>query len=181
MNRAYVIVPLAAVIVFGGIYWSYSSRREAFIRQHEEQVLAAQRAEQERVQRERAASVESANAALAQRQAERRDKEQREAAQKQAQADAESRRDRAFEQERKLRSQIDRRRAEIERATERLTLLAARQRDLTEEKAFLDTCVPQTEANRDSFYRLLEKWEQAERAKAAAVPPATASSNPGHS
>ena len=107
MNKAYVIATLAAVMGFGGIYWSYSSRREAFIRQRDEQAAIAFRDQQERAKRDQAAAADAATP-LEQDQLEH---DQREAAQKQVRVEAEQHPGRTFEQERKFGTQLDRRRA----------------------------------------------------------------------
>ncbi len=180
MNKAYVIVPLAAVLVFGGIYYSYSSRRDAFIRAHEEEAALALRAQQQRDQAAQVAATEAANTALAQRKQERLEKEKREAAQKQAQLEAEQRREHAFEQERKLRSQVERRRADIQQVKDGLVLLERRHTELADEIAFLAAYLPEAEANRDSLFRLLEKWEAAHKSPSATgTAPAPAAPKPG--
>jgi uncharacterized protein YqfA (UPF0365 family) len=180
MNKSYVVVPLAAIALFGSLYWSYSARREDTLRTQVEQAAAARAEQAERDREAQVASVAAANAALDQRKQERLEKEQRDAAQKQAQHEAEQRREHAFEQERKLRSQVDRRRADLDRTRESLRLLNARQQEITAESTFLTDYVKQAEANQESLYQLLEKIDAAERARSTAAtnpPPPIANRN----
>lgn len=163
MNKAYLIVPLAALLVFGGIYGSYSIQRDAALATQQAQATAAQRDKAERDLAALVASRDAAATAAAERQRARLAREQSEAAQKDTLAAAEQRRTHAFEYERKLRSQVDRRRADVARATESLAVLTPRQKELADESAFLADYLERADPNREAYYRLLEKLETADR------------------
>lgn len=179
MNKTYVLAPLAGLVLFGAIYGSYSRRHEAALLAQQEQAALAQREKFARDQAALAASRAAATAGEVVRQQQRLAREQQEAAQKQVQTEAEQRRAHAFEHERKLRSQVDRRRAEIERATEALALLTRRTEELAEESAFHTGYLKQAETNQESYYRLLEKIDAAERASAAMHAAPAQRGNPG--
>src|SRR4051812_2857599 len=137
MNKSYLVVPLVGVFVFGAVYWSYSEQRQAAQQAEEAQILQVRHDQAERAQLAQATATEAANTAHAQRQKERLEKEHRDAEQKAAQVDAEHHRDHAFELERKIRGQLEHRRADLERSTTILATLTQRQQELTQESAFL--------------------------------------------
>ncbi|MCX6952403.1 MAG: hypothetical protein NTV51_09590 [Verrucomicrobia bacterium] len=172
MKKACLIAPLAALALFGGLYAAYSIRRDATVATQQAQAAAARRDKAERDQAALVASREAAATAAAERQRVRLAREQQEAAQKDALAAAEQRRTHAFEHERKLRSQIDRRRADVARATESLAVLTPRQQELAAESAFLTDYLQRADPNREAYYRLLENLEAADKLAAAAPAPA---------
>jgi hypothetical protein len=176
MKNPYVFVPLAGLVLFGGGYWSYSIQREAALAALQEKAAAARREQTERTQAALAASRAAAATATAERAQARLAREQHEAAEKAAQAAAEQRRTHAFEHERKLRSQLDRRRAEVARATASLAVLERRQKELADESTFLADYLDRAEPNRETYYRLLEKIEATEKARASS--PATVNPSP---
>jgi hypothetical protein len=173
MNKAYLLAPLAGLLVFGGYYWKHA-------RLHEKRVVAIAQAEatarqQKEAQRaaDHLAAMDQAKVTLAQRKAERDAKDRVEATQKQTRLDLEQRRNLAQDRARKLRPQLDRLRFEVEAVQATLHRLRETRRELEQEQAFLTTYVREVEANRQSYFTLLEKLQAAERSRAAVVVPAT--------
>lgn len=175
MNKLYVILPLAGLVVFGGFYWRYQRHYEA--RVTEERRLA-KLVHEEDVRRQLAAQalvVQEANAALELRKQERAAQAQLEATWQQARFEAEQSRTAVLDRERKLRTQIDHVRTELEKTQNALTRIEERKHELERERLFLAEHVKDAESNRATFYGLVEKLEAVESRNPAVAPtgPAT--------
>lgn len=170
MKKLYLVAPLAALLVFGGLYATYSIRREHALAVQQAQAETDRLEKIRRDQAAVAASREAAAKADAERRQARLARAQHDAALKDAQAAAERQRTQAFEQERKLRTQIERRRTEVARATESLAVLTPRQKELADESAFLADYLTRAEPNREAYVRLVEKIDAAEKLAAAPAP-----------
>src|SRR5262249_55094697 len=125
----------------------------------------ARKKEQKKIEQDAAQrqAMEQARQAMAARKEEKERKEALEASQKQARTDLEQRRSTATEQVWRLRPQVDRLRSELDIAKAAVARNEERKRELEREQEFLVRDGQAVEANRDTYYRLLEKLETAER------------------
>ncbi len=178
MNKIYLIAPLIALAIFGGVYAKHARAYEARLEEAERLALLVkkEKAAQHAVAQEKARV--DALVAVAQRQAERAEKQLLDDAQKEARRDAEQRRLAAAEQEKRLRVRLDRLKTDVTTTTEALTRSATEIAELEREQVFLADYVRGADANRDSFYRLLERLETIERNRLATTTPPTPRSRP---
>ena len=178
MNKFYAIAPLVGLMLFGGVYAKHARTYEARLAETKrlEDLAKEEKAKQQRATQ--ALALEQATAATARRTQERLEKERLEEAQKQARIDAEHHRSAAIEDAKRLRLRVDRLRTELGNIKDTLARGEERIRELRQEEVFLADYVKQAEANRGSFYQLLEKLEAAERGRTAALPPSKPTRSP---
>lgn len=171
MNKVYLLAPLAALLAFGSFYWKHARAHEVRLAEIARAEVLAR--EQKKAQRaaEQQRAMEQAGLVIAQRQREREEKERADEAYKQTQHELEQRRNRAADQMRRIRPQLDRLRLELEATQAAIARGEEQKRELQREQMFLADYVRAAESNRDAFYRLLEKLEAVERTRAAGGAP----------
>jgi len=165
MHKIYALAPLVGLLLFGSYYWKHARLHEARmteIARLEDIAKQARRAEQGAA---RTKAEEQARITIAQRKQEREEKDRLEEAQKQARLGLEQRRNAAMEQARKLRPQIDRLRSDLQTIDAAIARSEERKRELQQEQTFLTGYVKEAEANRNTFYGLLQKLETVERSR----------------
>jgi uncharacterized protein (DUF3084 family) len=179
MNKVYIIIPLIALAVFYGFFHNFSKGYEAKI------VLAKQKIEDEKkakaqleiVNREKA--IQAAIEAQGKRKAEREAKEKLDEEKRVARQTAEDKRERTFSDRNKLADQARRLKKDLEEVQEEIAKIEGQKKTLLDEQAFLKNYVKQAEANVKYYHDLLEKIDQAEKARAAAAAAAAAAAKKG--
>lgn len=178
MHKVYLFAPLLALGIFSGVYVKHARAYQARLDEAEQHALLAKK----KKAAEQAATQETARreavAAVAQRQADRAEKERLDEAQKQARRDAEQRRFASAEQEKRLRLRLERLKADVTTTSESLRRSENEIAELEREQVFLADYVHEAEANRNSFYHLLERLEIIERERLATATPPTPRSRP---
>jgi hypothetical protein len=165
MNKVYVIAPLIGLALFSGVYAKHAREfdERAAETRRVERLAAEEKTKQQRAAQ--AAAIEAAQAAIELRKRERAEQERVEERRKQARLDAEQRRLAAANNEQRLRTRLERLRAELA-STGDLVARTERQNDaLQREQAFIVDHIQQASANREKLFSLLEKLEAAERAR----------------
>lgn len=157
MNKAYLIAPVALLIVFIGFYASHRSGYEQ--REVEKAAAAAAelKAKNEAEFETRKASMAAAIAAGEQRKKEREEKAAREAVEKEARQLAIDARDRAYREQDRSAKQIERIKKDIEVEEAALAKLAAAHKEAAAEKAFLTDFVAKAQTNMQALQTLIAK------------------------
>lgn len=171
MNKVYLIAPLLALGIFSGVYVKHARAYQARLDETEQLALLAKKEKAAQQAAAQEAARREAVAAIAQRKAAHAEKEHLEEAQKQARREAEQRRLAAAEQEKRLRLRLDRLKADVTTTSESLRRSENEIAELEREQVFLADYVRQADANRNSFYHLLERLEIIERERLATVTP----------
>jgi len=174
MNKAYFIIPLIGVLIFGGFYVNFSRGHEAHLAEVKAKADEAkkEKARQQVIDREKAiaAAVEASKL----RTEERLKKEKLEEDKKNARQAAEDKRLRANSDKTKLTDQVRRLKKDLEEVQEEIKKIELEKKTLVDEQAFLRTYVKQAEANVKYYYDLLDKIAAAEKARAAEAAAAAA-------
>jgi chromosome segregation ATPase len=157
MNKVYFIAPLAALLVFIGVYSVHRGELKTREAEKAAATLAMQKAKLETEQAERRAAMAEAIKAAEQRKIEKAAKEAREQAQKEARQLAVDARDKAYREQEKSARQIERLEKEIEVEQAALAKLAAEHRTTESEKAFLQEFVVKAQTNVQALQTLLAK------------------------
>lgn len=174
MKKIYVLAPVVALGVFSAVWWNHGSAREARLAAHRgrEEALRQQKLREAADARTKAmADATVAREARAREQAEKAQREERWKALRLAE---EQRSLAAGAKAQALRTRLEQSRAELDRVEAGIARGEERARELGGEERFLADCVRRAEENRASYLALLERFEAAERASAAAAsnPPA---------
>jgi hypothetical protein len=174
MNKAYFIIPLIGVLIFGGFYVNFSRGHEAHLAEVKAKADEAkkEKARQQVIDREKAiaAAVEASKL----RTEERLKKEKIEEDKKTARQTAEDKRLRANSDKTKLTDQVRRLKKDLEEVQEEIKKIELEKKTLMDEQAFLRTYVKQAESNVKYYYDLLDKIAAAEKARAAEAAAAAA-------
>ena len=174
MNKAYFIIPLIGVLIFGGFYMNFSRGHEAHLAQVKAKAEEAkkEKARQQVLDREKAiaAAVEASKL----RTEERLRKEKIEEDKKNARQAAEDKRLRANSDKTKLTDQVRRLKKDLEEVQEEIKKIELERKTLQDEQTFLRAYVKQAESNVKYYYDLLDKIAAAEKARAAAAAAAAA-------
>ena len=174
MNKVYIIIPIVALAVFYGFYHNFAKGYEAKIvaAKQKEEADKKEKARLEVLNREKA--IQAAIEAQAKRKAEREAKEKLDEEKRTARQTAEDKRERAFSDRNKLADQVRRLKKDLEEVQEEVKKIEAQKKTLVDEQDFLKNYVKQAEANVKYYADLLEKIDQAEKARAAAAAAAAA-------
>lgn len=176
MKKTYVyfIVPLVALIAFGGVYWNFSAGYEA---KEAAKVAAVKAAKDEKLRQEarnREIAIKDALAAQERRKIEKAAKEAKDKADQEARQLAIEARDKSYRDQQKLGQQVERLEKDIKTEKEVIAKLEEDRKRASDEEAFLRTYVKQAEANTKSLYDVLDKITAADAARAAAEAAAAA-------
>jgi hypothetical protein len=169
MNKAYIIWPLVALLVFGAFYWNFDQGWK--VREHDK-LVQAEKDKQDRIRQDlerRKKAIEDATKAQQERKAARDAKEKKE----QDEADARNalieRRQHAYDEvNRHLLPQLDRQKGDADEVKHEMAQLELQKKQFEDEATFLKTYTHQAEANVKAYYDLLAKLQAAEEARAAA-------------
>lgn len=166
MNKAYFLVPLIAVILFGGYYWSFKT---AYEKKLEDQVLVEKQKHVEQLKVEaknRARAIEMAVEADKKRKEERAAKVAKDNAEKDARQAAVDARGKALREQGRLESQARRLVDQVTTLKEEITKIEDQKKSAAAELDFLNVYVKQAEANEVSLTGVLDKIEAANAAAA---------------
>ena len=169
MNKAYVIWPLAGLLVFGAFYWNFS-KEYALKQQKAEQAIQDAKREKTRKELEsRKKAIEDAIEAQKKRMADRAAKEKKEEEEKAIRAALMDRRTKAYDDvNRRLRPQLERLKGDADEIKQELAKLDLEKKTYGDEEAFLRVFVRQAETNVKTYYNLLDQLAAAEKARADA-------------
>jgi len=169
MNKAYVIWPLAGLLVFGAFYWNFS-KEYALKQQKAEQAIQDAKREKTRKELEsRKKAIEDAIEAQKKRMADREAKEKKEEEEKAIRAALMDRRTKAYDDvNRRLRPQLERLKGDADEIKQELAKLDLEKKTYGDEEAFLRVFVRQAETNVKTYYNLLDQLAAAEKARADA-------------
>ncbi|MBI5382024.1 MAG: hypothetical protein HZA31_09015 [Opitutae bacterium] len=166
MNKAYVLVPLIAVILFGGYYYSFST---AYEKKELAQKAAEKEAHNAKLRKEaadREIAIKAAVEADKTRKEEKAKKEAKDKAEKEARAAAVEQRNKAQRDQGKLETQKFRLSKDVEALKEEIAKIEAEKVRAVSEAEFLKVYVKEAEANVKGLTAVLDKIESANRAKA---------------
>jgi uncharacterized protein (DUF3084 family) len=164
MNKAYFLVPLIAVILFGGYYWSFKT---AYEKKLEDVALAEKQANVERLKVEaknRERAIEEAVKADKKRKEERAVKTAKDNAEKEARQAAVDARGKALREQGRLESQARRLDDQVKALKEEIGKIEDQKKSAIAEVDFLTVFVKQAEANVVSLTGVLDKIEAANAA-----------------
>lgn len=167
MNKVYFIAPLAALLVFIGVYSVHRGELKAREAEKAASTLAAQKAKLETEQAGRRAAMAEAIKAAEQRKIEKTAKEALEQARKEARQLAIDARDKAYREQEKSARQIERLEKEIEAEQAALAKVVAERRAAESEKAFLQEFVVKAQDNVQALQTLVAKLNAPAPAPAA--------------
>jgi len=165
MNKVYILVPALLVAVFAGIYWNFDKGYEAKL---EARRVAEQQVLKEKQLRDQAAREQAYKAAIDaadKRKAERAEKDRIDEAKKKARQEADDRRQRNFEDRKRLREQAERLRKDVDVVKADIAKLEDEKKHYVDELSFLTDYVKKAEANQKQYYDLFSKIEAADAAK----------------
>jgi uncharacterized protein (DUF3084 family) len=155
MNKAYFLIPLIAVILFSGYYWSFKTSYEKKL---EDQVLVEAKNREKAIQM----AVEQDKKRKEER-ATKEAKDKKEKEDRQAAADARSK---ALRQQGSLEMQARRLADQVATLKEEISKIEEQKKSATAEQDFLNVYVKQAEANVVGLTAVLDKIEAANKAQA---------------
>jgi len=165
----YFIVPILALVLFGGYYWNFRSQYEA----HQAEIVAAQKAKKlEKLRVEEAAreiAMQDALAAQAQRKKERAEREALEQKQRDDKENAVLDSEKAEQESQKLERQVERLTKDVAENEKDIAALEADDTKQVAEVAFLGDYVKKAQDNRASLAEVITKIQAADDAIAKAV------------
>lgn len=162
MNKAYFLVPLIAMLAFGGYWWSF---RKEYNAKKEAQQIAEVRAREEKAAKDkmmREQAVKDAIAANEKRKAEKAAKEAKEKQDKEAREAAIENRNKARAEQFKLASQAERVEKEVRTIKDEITKIDEGTKRYKAEQDFLKDYVKKAEVNVKSLQSVAEKVEKAD-------------------
>ncbi|HND61602.1 MAG TPA: hypothetical protein PLB90_09000 [Opitutaceae bacterium] len=164
----YVLAPIVGLIIFGAVYWNFSSTYEANeaakalkVKQDKEaKALAQARANEQ--------AIREANAGVLRRKAEREAKEAKEKKDRELRVAANDAKEKAYTDKEKFAKQVSRLESDIKIEKDAISKLEEERKRLVEEQAFLRVYVKQAEDNVKSLSTVIDKIAAADAARAAA-------------
>ena len=175
MNRAYIIFPVAGLLVFGAFFWNFNRGFEAKAESRRKAEIEARNelARQEVKKREEAYKV--ALEAQAKRAAERAAKQKREEEEKAAFQAMIDDRDRAHDEvNKRLRPQLERVKKDLEVVKEEVAKLEQDKEQYGKEQGFLNDFIRKVQANVKTYAGALDKLATLEKKRAEAEKAAAA-------
>jgi colicin import membrane protein len=171
MKKSYVyfIVPLVALVVFGGFYYNFKSNYEAKLEQAALKIKQEKQAKLDLDNAQKKKAYDEAVAASERRKAEKAAKEKQDAEERDAREQALEDLDKARRDSASLDQKVDRLTKEVESTKKEIAGLELQKKDAVEEQAFLAVYVKQAEANVQSLQTVLDKIKAADDAAAAAA------------
>jgi colicin import membrane protein len=166
MNKAYFLVPLIAVILFGGYYWSF---RTAYEKKLDEQRLVEKEKNVERLKIEaknREIAIQQAVKADLKRKEERAAKTAKENEEKEARQAAVDARSKAMREQGRLENEARHLAEQVATVKEEIGKIEELKKSAITEQNFLNVYVKQAQANVESLKGVLDKIEAADVAAA---------------
>jgi hypothetical protein len=175
MNKVYITAPLAALVVFIGLFaWSQHGAMQRAAEQ-KQAALAAHTAKLDAEKTARDAAIAEQLVLNEQRKKDRIERDARETAERAARDAAIDARDTAFRDQERLKRDVERLKREIAVETEIVNRLQIDHDASLSEKAFLEKFVPQAAAQVAELERVLRQIATAEAARLKAAAEATKS------
>jgi hypothetical protein len=169
MNKAYIVWPLLALLLFGARYWYFN---QGFLEREQQKIVQAQLEKQARIDADiarRRKAIEDATKAQLERIAARHAKEEQEQKENDLRDQLMNRRQHAFDEvNRHLRPQLDREKTEADSVKGEIAQLDLQKKQFLDEETFLKKETIKAEANVKTYYDMLEKIKAADEAHAAA-------------
>ena len=165
MNKAYFLVPLIALVIFSGIYWSFKTSYEKKLDDKvvEEKRMHVEQLKVEAKNREKA--IQMAVEADKKRREERAAKDAKDKAEKEARQAAYDARSKAMQQQGRLELLARRLSDQVTTLKEEIAKIEEQKKSAQAEQDFLNVYVKQAEANVVSLTAVLDKIEAANKAK----------------
>jgi len=165
MNKAYFLVPLIALVLFSGFYWSFKTSYEKKLDQkvQEEKQMHIEQLKVEAKNREKA--IQMAVEADKKRKEERAAKDAKDKAEKEARQAAYEARSKAMQQQGRLELSARRLSDQVTTLKEEIAKIVEQKKSAQAEQDFLNVYVKQAEANVVSLTAVLDKIEAANKAK----------------
>jgi len=163
----YFLAPIIGLIIFGAVYWNFSSGYEA------KEAAKALKAKQEKEAkileqaRQNEKAIREANAGVLRRKAEREAKEAKDKKDHEARQAAMDAKDKAGADRDKFAKQVTRLEGDIKVEKEAISKLEEDKKRLVDEQAFLRIYVKQAEDNVKSLKNVLDRIVAADAARAA--------------
>lgn len=179
MKKSYIhfLVPLVGLLIFGAVYWNFSTGYEAELAKKAKIVREAKEEKLRIEAKNRETAIKEAVAAQDRRKVEKAAKEAKEKADSEARQLAVEARDKANREQLKLAQQVERLEKDIKVEKDAIAKIEEDRKRAADEEAFLKTYVKQAEANTKSLADVLEKINAADAAKAAAEAQAAKAKN----
>jgi colicin import membrane protein len=174
MNKAYVIVPLISLLIFGGFYWNFATKYAEKQRAKEVAIRTAKEDKIKEEQQARRVAVEDAIRLQEQRKKEKIERDEKDRLEKEARQDAIDARDKSYRDQEKLAKQVDRLTKEITVEREAIAKVEDTKKLNREEEAFLRQFVKQAESNVKRLAEVIDKIDAADKARAEAAAAAAA-------
>ena len=168
MNKSYLIGPLAALVVFIGVYVNFQSGYKAKVEAKDEQRKAVRVAKLKAEVDARKVAIDEALKSQELRKKEREAKEAKDKLEKEARQAALEARDKAYREQDKLTRQIERLKKDLAAEKELFAKVAELKKAGKAEQVFLKDFVAKAEANSKALEDVLNKIAAAETARAAA-------------
>jgi colicin import membrane protein len=165
MNKAYFLVPLIALVIFSGFYWSFKTSYEKKLDDKvvEEKRMHVEQLKVEAKNREKA--IQMAVEADKKRREERAAKDAKDKAEKEARQAAYDARSKAMQQQGRLELLARRLSDQVTTLKEEIAKIEEQKKSAQAEQDFLNVYVKQAEANVVSLTAVLDKIEAANKAK----------------
>lgn len=167
-NYVYFVAPIAALIIFGAIYWNFLSGYEKEI---ESRALVIKQKKLEKIQADDKATrqaYDDAVAAQARRKKEKEAKEAKEQSDRDARQLAEDNMRQAEHEQRQLADKVKSLGKDVAAVKKEIAEIEEAKKEARDEEAFLRVYIKQAEANRSSLRTVLEKIQKADEAAALA-------------
>lgn len=179
MKKSYIhfLIPLVGLLIFGAVYWNFSTGYEAELAKKAKIVREAKEEKLRIEAKNRETAIKEAVAAQDRRKVEKAAKEAKEKADSEARQLAVEARDKANREQLKLAQQVERLEKDIKVEKDAIAKIEEDRKRAADEEAFLKTYVKQAEANTKSLADVLEKINAADAAKAAAEAQAAKAKN----
>lgn len=169
MNKAYLIAPLVALLVFAGFFTQFKSGYQARENAHDELVQSDKKAKLAAELAARRQALDDAMRIQAERKKEREAREAEERARKDARQVALDARDKAFHDQEDAIKQADSFQKDIDADQDAMAKLTGDRKSSLDELAFLQTYIEKAKANVRALQDVLVKIDAAEQARQAAA------------
>lgn len=173
-NIIYFLVPLVGLVIFGALYWNFSSNYEADLAKKADLEKKAKADKVEARNRDTKKAFDDAMTASANRKKEKEAKEKRDAEQVEARDLAREQLDKATRDAYALTQKIDRLNKEVDATKKDFASIEEDKKKAAKEQEFLRTYVKQAQDNVAALQSVLQKIKEADEAAVKAAAEAAA-------
>ncbi|HVU36143.1 MAG TPA: hypothetical protein VHE61_22075 [Opitutaceae bacterium] len=164
----YFIIPVVCTVVFAVYYSHYSGIYNARLAHIDEQKREERQKKLEDEAKARDKAIKEALATQELRKKQKAERDAREAAERAAREKMGEELSKAREDERKYSEQVRRLQKDVQDSKDQIAKIQEDQKSLVQQAAFLRTYVKQAEGNQQSLMQVLQKIDDADKARAAA-------------